>query len=379
MRISRLVIVCFSLAAALASCGKSGDMTPDEPTVHSSPVRLAPYLYEMEFSSYGPSATISALEKTDKMAAGAACSIVRNGHLVGRNLDFFYDEMAEFVVRVPSAPGRYASIGVSSCNINLTAEAVDSGKESPFYPMVPYFMVDGINEKGVFAAVNMAPTGDLGLTSGTNPGALVLYPPMVIRYVLDNCASAREACEKLEKANIKTSNTLGEFHYMIADPDETYIVEIIHNRLRWSREAGNIMTNYYLLHEGLTPHACGMEREAILNEHYDEGETLDGMSALMQRVKYSLMYDRNTIPYWYSEHYGYDWKGQTVTIDTPHEFYEGMIDRDIETYNKGVRGYLNGIWITTHTSVYDFDARSLRVYCQEDYSKHWEFNMEGLL
>ena len=45
----------------------------------------------------------------------------------------------------------------------------------------------------------------------------------------------------------------------------------------------------------LTPYACGVER-------YAEGkESAEGMSHLMERVKYTQSYEGDTNPFWYTE------------------------------------------------------------------------------
>ena len=42
----------------------------------------------------------------------------------------------------------------------------------------------------------------------------------------------------------------------------------------------------------LISHACGVERYAILKEHYAEGkESAEGMAHLMERVKYTQTYE----------------------------------------------------------------------------------------
>lgn len=60
-------------------------------------------------------------------------------------------------------------------------------------------------------------------------------------------------------------------------------------------------------------------------------------------VKYSKMYDRSVDPFWYSEFNGDVWKGQTITNDTPHEFYEEMIDKQINNYKNRKRSYLEDV------------------------------------
>lgn len=345
----------------------------DGPCAHSAITKLAPYLYEVTFTEYDPGKVETFFNTLDKSVHGAACSAVRNGNFIGRNLDYFYDETAEFVIHVPAAAGRYASVGVSSCNFFLTAEIVESGKESPYLAMIPYFTTDGVNDQGVYVSINMAPTGDLGYTTGTNPGAETLCCSMVVRYVLDNCKTAAEACEKLSKMNITTVGLMGEFHYLIADKNDTYIAEIINNKLVYSKDAGNIITNYYLLHNGYTPHAQGTERYDILKEHYAEGATFDGMDALLKRVQYSQAYDPKLPNPWYSDFCGFEWEGQSITIDTPHNVTIGLIEKMHNGFATKERNMLGGYWITIHQSVYDISAKRLRVYVQENYSKSFEF------
>lgn len=370
------------LAVTLPALLLVSSCTKEEPTklkaAYTDPVKLAPLLYKMDYSQYYPQYVLEFFDNMNSLSAGAACSAVRNGNFVGRNLDFFYDKTAEIVVLIPPADGHYASINVCSCNPNITAKELDKGHYTPYFESIPYFAVDGINEKGLYASINMVPTGDAGYTTGTKPGAPTLYPTMVIRYVLDNCSTAKEACEELSKMNIKTAHAMGEFHYFIADPNETYVVEIIDNKFCFSNTVGNIMTNFYMLHNGLTPNACGIERFDVLAENYDKGATKEGMCELMQMVKYSKKYDRSTNPFWYSEYYGMQWKGKTIDINTPVGSYEELIDAEILKYKADIQSFLSGIWITVHTSVYDLENKTLRVYSQEDYSKFWEFKMEDM-
>lgn len=368
MKHFKLFTLIFVLTC-IYGCSKETPVT----TNHSAPKPLAPYLYHITFYDYSIDKATAFFTSVESALHGGACSVVRNGNFIGRNLDFLYNETAEFVIQVPAAPGRYASIGVSSCDFFLTKEIVDSQKDSPYIELIPYFTTDGVNDQGVYISINMAPTGDSGYTTGTNPGAQTLSASMVVRYVLDNCKSAKEACEMLSKMNITTVSFIGEFHYLIADANDTYVVELIDNKVVYSKDAGCIMTNFNLLTKGYTPHAMGIERYEILKENYDEGATLDGMSNLMQRVKYSKFYDPSNTPVWYSEVNGQTWNDKVIDMNTPAATKQELINDLIEKFRKKTRDGGEALWITVHESVYDIDAKTLRVYSQEDYSKYFSF------
>lgn len=360
------------IALCAIGCSKENGAYTD----HTTPVKLAPYLYEITFNNYNINKATDFFTTLNESLHGGACSAVRNGNFIGRNLDFFYDNTAEFIVHVPAAAGRYGSVGVSSCDFFLSTDIVDSGKRSPYIDLIPYFTVDGVNDQGVYASINMVSTGDLGCTTGTNPGATTLCASMVVRYVLDNFKTAQEACQALEKMNISTVSVMGEFHYLIADATDTYMVEIIDNHLVCSKDAGKIITNYHLLHDGYTPHAMGIERFNILKEHYDEGATLEGMSTLMQRVKYSQAYDPATNPVWYSDFNSFVWNGEMISSDTPRNVVDEYIKYEWEQFQHKTRDIKNGLWITVHESVYDISEKTLRVYSQEDYTKYYSAKIQ---
>lgn len=362
-------------AALLCGCNKSQH---DKGTsVHSTPVKLSDYLFEITYTDYDTSRALSIFYDMDDILRGGACSVVRNGNLVGRNLDFIYCNMAEFIVHVKSAPHRYASVGVSSCLLDFTPYMAEHYPHCTYYDMLPYCTTDGINEKGVYCSINMAPNGDLGFTTGTHPEYEDLYTPMAVRYVLDHAATAEEACYLLQHKNLISGTSLGEMHLFIADANNSYVVETINNEVVCGKVKDNIMTNFYLLYPTYTPHACGIERYQKLLEHYNEGATLEGMCSLMQSVRYSLAYDPDNTPRWDSEFYE-DLShsgGIDITINTPKDVFEKYWQKEVKDFQNRKRDYLLDLWITTHTSVYNIQERSLRVYAQEEYDKHWDIKL----
>lgn len=364
----KLAIGLFALTMLLG-CSKERLSTT---SIHTEPVRLADYLYEMTYQQYEPSAFIEFLDNIDEIALGGACSVIRNGNFIGRNLDYYYCDMAETVIHVPAAPGRYASIGVASCLTDFTPSLINKHPDCHYFDVIPYAVVDGINEKGVYCSVNLVPF-DCGVTTGTHPGSDTLCATMVVRFVLDHASSAREACEMLSHKNISQRRLLNEMHYLIADENGCYVVETINNEFHYAQAPDNILTNFHVLSENATIHGQGYERYDLLKANYDQGATKEGMCQLMQRLKYSNIYDTSISPFWYSDYYGETYKGTKIDLNTPHEQYWDYIVGESERYQHRKRDILQFIWVTTHTSIYDIENRALRVYSQEDYNQYYEF------
>jgi len=351
-------------------------------STHGKPERVADYLYEITYTDYDIIAGDRYARTLNSVSRGAACTVVRNRNLVGRNYDYLYSEMAEFVIHVPAAEGRYASIGIASSLFELTPEVTENDPYGQYFDILPFVTVDGMNEKGVYCSVNMV-HGEFGYkTTGTNPGAsTTLYACFAVRYVLDHCATAEEACRALESVNIVFMEALGEFHFFVADRTESWVVEVFDNKLRCRRWDENVLTNFYVLTDGymadrtLDAEPEGTERYDYVREHYDELTTKDAVARLMGYLRYSKSYDLENVPFWYSEYYGEKCDAGTIDRFMPKEQYADFIKKDCDAFKSAKRDYLLGFWVTTHTSIYDLENLTLRVYSQENYDEHYDFRL----
>ena len=360
----------------------------------TAPKKLADYLYYMEYTDYNADLTTGENVKT-----GFACSAVRNGNFYGRNLDLDYADVPEFVIKVAAKEGRYASIGMAAI-LTLKSNQVDKVSEAELLAM-PNLTFDGINENGVAINCNVAPAVDLDFATplSTNYGKPRIHAVSVVRYVLDHAESAAHGVELLKDMDIYGGyGTWWGLHWMLSDAKETYIIECIDGELVARNDTDNIMTNFYVnyapktsyakhvaqtgqkvagkVYEGfpiLTPHACGVERYAILKEHYEEGaKSAEGMSNLMERVKYTQAYEADTNPFWYTEYT----EGNLTIAHSPMDF-KAAIQYGFDTYKLHDRNINpNNFWQTWHTSVYDLANKTLRLNIQEDYSKHYDFKLD---
>ena len=128
----------------------------------------------------------------------------------------------------PRIANRFASIGVGPGESALTNDFVESGKYSELYKIIPFHLVDGINEFGVIVNSNVVPLDkeENTRTLPTVSEEIELCSRMVPRFVLDNFKTAKEAATYLkEHAAIYPAKDLKgmhyDLHYMIADKEET--------------------------------------------------------------------------------------------------------------------------------------------------------------
>lgn len=317
-----------------------------------------------------------------------ACSSVRNGNFYGRNFDWYYDNSVEFLVRIGASEKRYASIGISGLVEKLTDVFVPRYKYSNIYETIPYLMLDGINEKGVIANINVVPAGEAGsgkITTGTKKGKKRIPQNYLVRYILDNYASAKEAVEAIKNdldiyaPQIETLSNY-EIHCMIGDKDENYIVEFIDNEVKVIEgDRANIMTNFHIYGTNikggkvdwtsLTKFGSGYERYNLALANYVTLNDLDRMKSFMRdTIRYSNAYtNEEGDDFWYTEFVG-NYGTYSITIEDCinriPKFHDYLIPKVKNMYENKNRSEKN-VWITCHSTVYDIKNKILWLTTQE--------------
>lgn len=337
------------------------------------------YFYEISFDNIDYDFGYAYMKEKQPIINGG-CSAVRNGNWYGRNLDWTYDENNEFLVRTKRTNGRYASIGFSCSSNGLTGD--------DYYKIIPFMMLDGINECGVIANTNVVPC-DKGITSKTTPlisEEIEICSMMLVRYILDHFVSANEAVNYIKNyMSVYVPTTLlkmgYETHLMVADENETYLVEFYGNETVVTEMDKAYMTNFYLSDVTLnddgtvyTPASdghrasennisdcgSGLERYNLIVENYDTSNTKDGMRELMNKLKYTKAYDLNTEPFWFTEFVGIN----GLTVDSQVDDFSDVVTQAKKLFDHRIR---NGkTWHTTHSVVYDIANRELSAIVQED-------------
>lgn len=366
MKMKRTLSFLAAVSALLCSC-KSNLLQP---------VKVADYLWEITVDDY-TSEVPNYLES--QMGTEFGCTAVRNGNYYGRNLDFFVSEVSEIVIRTTAKENRHASIGVGRL-FTMSDEEIANGITAEQMSILPWGMMDGINDAGLFCNMNVTPLSDSGIPhTSPNPGLPEVHCGFLIRALLDNCATVDEAIEYVNSHNVTGMNKGGfDLHFMIGDPNKTVVLEFIDNKVVFGEHT--IMTNFLVnkLPE-LTPHADGVERYDIISANYDEGATMEGMYNLLKRVRFSQCYDPETKPFWKSEFVSAE-SGRTLDCSVEEIFADPSVQKDFEYFKnfKETGHYTKemGLWFTEHNSTYDIANKTLWVTVRENYDQRFEFTLE---
>lgn len=311
----------------------------------------------------------------DLIAGG--CSVARNGDFVGRNYDLKYDTHGSVVVNRRPTNGFYASVGTA------TAAIADEPR------ILPFVLSDGINEKGLFAEINILNKEDRkSVTNGTLPGELDTPIFMLVRRILDECASVAEVKTKLQNdwnVFVPDAGEFGtEYHLFVCDVSgATTVIEFVNNASVFIDQFVDdleLMTNYYLTgydgtHATLDEHACGVERADIIAAGLEAAATEEAMRALMQSVYYTKTYDVDTNPFWYSEYFSNTSEFGDLNKDSPPEDFADIVAYFRELYENRTRD--GQTWITVHSCVYNLADKSFTIRVQETEDEYW-FGIEPL-
>lgn len=327
------------------------------------------------------------------------CSAVRVGNFYGRNFDWTYNDFPEFVIHTQHANGRNETWGTVGQIIGLDRETVEAGTKSPLYCVAPFRIVDGINEHGLAMNSNVVPL-DKGPNDGipTEASLIDVSVRSLVRYVLDNFATAEEAIDHLQKyVTIHQSSymtSLGfELHWLIADASSTYVLELIDGHLVATtadqmtnfhvsgtifNEDGTVYTPYTSdethnaeLTNNITPHAAGLERWNALVAGKQSATSLAAMRMLMSQIKYTNAYQPANN--WCTEFTGIS----SLTAGSPYEDFLPALTVAHQMYLNRSRETAD-TWQTTHSIVFDLAAKAMHIIFQEG-TTEYEFACDAIL
>lgn len=142
------------------------------------------------------------------------------GRLAGRNYDFFYFENRRHLIQTRPDKG-YAHQGVH--------EGLVGGR------------FDGLNEKGLFVSFN-------GAGDHADPAPVGIAFHIIVRYLLEKCATALEARDALLELPVKEAKS-----YLLADRENAFVVEV-HTERRAARslENGRLFVTNHFIHPAMT-------------------------------------------------------------------------------------------------------------------------------
>lgn len=364
--------------------------------------KIRDYLFRADCTELDYSSAIEYFSNNNDTSNIGACTSVHNGKYYGRNYDWLYDSTAEFVVFTPHTTSYKKTIGVAGGLTALTNDFVTAGTASELYEIVPFMLLDGMNENGLVASMNVVPT-DKGETTSTTPNVETvdsINVLMIVRYIIDRFNTALSAAEYIrDYVSVTMPSGLHdrnyEVHVMIADRGSTYMLEFVEGETVIINLSNTpFSTNFYLTDvtlnddntvytpatqgngndamttNGITAHGSGLERWNYIVENYTNANTYLGMKALMDGLKYTNTYDTTKEDFWYTEFVGIPYgTGQTTNVASDVETFEEYMTPYVEKFNIRSRDPLQegyGTWQTVHSSIYDMTGKVLHLWVQED-------------
>lgn len=319
------------------------------------------------------------------------CSAIRKNNEFGRNFDWIYNNDVQFVVHTPTTLSRNAVLGVSSIIPGITKNTVDQDNiivgGVDMFKLLPFYLVDGINEKGLFVTHNVVP-----LDNEDEPTRAILAKkeerdripaPMLVRYILDNFDTADQAIRYIKDyvtiyfTDLMIDTWHYQTHLLIGDNIHTYVVEFIAGELIVHKQ--NYITNFQItgvnfdkdnhvispyIENGINKYGFGLERWNLLAD----SKNIKDMHLILDAVKYSLMYNEDNFRY--SEIVRYlDDNEDYITVDTTPELCSITKEEQIELYNERDRDNPQ-IWITCHSSIYNIKNKQLYIKNQEGVTEY---------
>ena len=370
--VMKKIIYSFLVLAAVSlnSCEQRKTENAAEP---AQPEKITDYLFEYTADNYCDTVPNGMVEMATKEFA---CSAVRNGNFYGRNFDYFISETADVVIHTTAKEGRHATLGLGRLG-TLTGKDFEAGLSQEMLNVLPWGLLDGINDAGLFCNMNVVPVEDAGiLHTSPNPGMPEVNSVLLVRALLDNCANVDEAIAFVNSHDVTGMNKGGfDLHFIIGDPEKTVVLEYIDNKAVIKEQT--IMTNFFVNRDELAPKSDGIERYEILKENYAEGgESMEGMWNLLKRVRYAHAYNPETKPFWKTE-----FLGSKYTIDTPVDtiLANPNVQKNMADFKHfaetGEYTQEMGLWFTEHNSTYDISSRKLWITMREDYDHIYKFEL----
>ena len=339
----------------------------------SDPVRIDKEgkLYYIDYHGNYDSALVKLPIKLVKPVRHAGCSCIytkdeEGNPVTGRNFDLpHFDKKGNptglnVVIRCAPKKG-YKSIAiadaadVSVLGVPYYSGSLDDPKTDKRYlALLPYICMDGVNEKGLFVTILALDT-----KKGEHPvyqnrkGKEKVIISVLLRKMLDNCASIKEAVSYADEFNMV--NTLGyDFHLFISDADGNSCV------LEWRYDVmtvtyTNLATNFYVA--------------------YDDAEDC----YLKGELKERFVAPEDTFGYRFGYGHGYE-RFKTLMRLTQESKVKGetvmnadKVMKALEAVSQDYTGELTSM--TQYSAVYNNKERKIEVCMYPDYSHKYSFKL----
>lgn len=249
------------------------------------------------------------------------------GYIFGRNLD---NQETDFAVVKTAPKNGYASVSVVNLSFLGYNEELKPLKLMNKINMLalPYFPLDGVNEKGLAIGVLQLQAPPTNQTTDKTD----VDTTLAIRVLLDKCATVSEAVELLKTFDMHASAN-GCYHLQIADAEgNSVVVSYVNNEMVVTEKEGDYQcaTNFYLHEVPFEYEAQGMDRFEKLTEVLTREKGVRSVEEGMELLHYvnivSTEPDEEGRVYSTQWSSIYDLRNMTLTLcsdrnyDTPYTF-----------------------------------------------------------
>lgn len=440
----KFLVALIAITTGLTACQQKSVMTSNAEQEYRIE-KVAPFFYKVHFTDYNFDSCRNFTNKRTQNGAGLnlfGCSEVRYGNTVGRNLDWYINYQAGGVIWVDhkdkvdndlaatllNRKERYSSVAMIGSDPNFIVDTLNTLKaKGEDIERLPFSTTDGINEKGVYIGVNVAPAGETSenpnnwhpdewghgaaytqkdkLSGDSTQNAMcVTY---LTRIILDHARNVTDAIEIIKSLNWyepKTKKADGSYkcqalHWLICDKYSSAVVEFIDNKVQFVPEnnthkisLGSAMTNFsnciYDEHnkKRIQHGGCGYERYNSIFHYF---QSKHDVRLIMEALHYSNFYHK----------YYTDCEGDYMRYKFPTEHHHADTLKSDWLYPKIKEGYeekfrdalnrecthwpeskkaaevrkdtamINKYWYTTHTSIYDIANKSFKVLIHEGFDE----------
>lgn len=224
-----------------------------------------------------------------KMSSGGfACTTFNaftedGDHIMARNFD--YKDAPSIVVWTEPENG-YKSVAITDTNVMLYGGKLGEKENKNRLLLAPYACMDGMNEKGLSIAVVELKTKATKQNTGKKP----ITTTVIIRAVLDKCATVDEAVELFKKYDMHDS-LFACYHYQITDASgKSAVVEYINNEMvvLYPEDKYQYLLNFYATPYTPIDKGFGYTRERWLTEEFEETNHImseERAMKILERVK----------------------------------------------------------------------------------------------
>lgn len=442
-----LALAFIAIATGFTACQQQKNVSLQIKNDGVSFDSVAPFFYKAVFKDYNFNECRDSINKYVKDGKAAfmfgGCSEVRYGNAVGRNLDWYVNNQASAVIWVKREESvdndliskilfkkttRYGSIAMVGANPLFTTDILHKNPFSDVLKLLPFATTDGINEKGVYIGVNVAPAGEMSKNPDnwksdvwgfgaaytqkeklkeqkkdtTENAMCVTY---LTRIILDHATSVDDAISIIDSLNWfepVVKDKCHAFHWLICDNVKSAVVEFIDNKFsyrmtkgRYELGLGSVMTNfsnciYDPTDSTMVQHGgSGYERYNYIVNYLRAKCNNCSIEDLMQSLHFSKFYheyynevknvDKSSLAnYRFKSEFAMPYKGLPADSLYPRLLSSQVTQTFCDSLKSVCEGWPSNMpaceirqdttkhyWYSTHTSIYNLKNQSFKVLIHE--------------